>query len=286
MRTVRRTKTDPETAENDDLSALLVIRFLILLDLQGNSTSWMLSYEGKSTNDFIWDKRTASLINTCVPAKLSNDLLDGLSGPPDPVIVSEHRYVSVSACVPHFCPTKGFFWLDTTTGIGLGAVFGGDDSRTLKIGSNGMPATQVPAAARAGLIDWLTENELQPAKVEFIGSQGNWQSLDASGFKPRAKYQPAAGGPGFDCGQASGVIESTICGDASLSSLDLAMFKLVESIRRGHATLAARTELLEMQRAWTRQRDAECVSAPAIKTCLESKYREQTDKLGNWLPKH
>src|SRR5436190_12353556 len=73
------------------------------------STAWTLAYEGKSTNELRWDKRTASLINTRVPARFSRNLLDALSGPPEPVLVVEHRYASMSSCVAHACPMKGFF---------------------------------------------------------------------------------------------------------------------------------------------------------------------------------
>jgi len=50
-------------------------------------------------------------------------VLEGLGGPLDPVIVIDHRYVSASACVAHACMVKAFFWIDTRTGIGLGAQF-------------------------------------------------------------------------------------------------------------------------------------------------------------------
>jgi len=153
------------------------------------------------------------LVNTRVPAKLSYELLHALGGPPDPVLVKDHRYVSVSACVAHACGVKGFFWIDVKTGVGLGAValttFDHLEADSLRLGSNGLSPTRIPAAARDALIDWLSEKELTPEHVDFIGSQGESLSLDASAFKPHVRYEPA-GGPSFDCARASGVVARNV----------------------------------------------------------------------------
>jgi len=48
-----------------------ILALTTLISVQGSvagSKAWMLSYEGKSTNSFRWDKRTESLINARVPA--------------------------------------------------------------------------------------------------------------------------------------------------------------------------------------------------------------------------
>jgi uncharacterized protein YecT (DUF1311 family) len=269
------------------VTAFITIAALIAQNGAVPSAGWTLSYEGKSTNELRWDKRIESLVNTRVPAGLSRDLLEALGGPPEPVLVADHRYVSMSACVAHACFMKGFFWVDTRTGVGLGALFGArfEAPRALQLGSNGMSHTQIPTAARGALIDWLTENELTPDKVEFIGSRGDSSPLAAQEFQPRARYKPAVGGPSFDCSRASGVVEQAICSDRALSALDLSLFTLADSIRRGHSTTNARNQLLDMQHAWLEQRDVECGVAVDIKACLEKKYREQSDKLWHWLPK-
>ena len=176
------------------LTAFGVIVVVIAQAGAAPSALWTLSYEGKSTNEIRWDKRIESLVNTRVPARLSRNLLDALGGPPEPVLVTEQRYASMSACVAHACFMKGFFWVDTRTGVGLGAVFGARSEAPdgLRLGSNGISRTQIPAAARDALIDWLTENELVPDQVEFIGRGGDSAPLAASGFQPRARFKPAA----------------------------------------------------------------------------------------------
>ncbi len=149
------------------------------------AADWLLQYTGGSTNEVALDRRMGPLVNTRVPAKLSTRLREALGGPPDPVIVTDDRYVTISACVAHACPIKGFFWIDTTTGVGLGAVaqnwqFLGPHS--LQFGSNGIAAARVPAVARQALIEWLAKNDLHPEKVEFVGRQGVWETLDATMF--------------------------------------------------------------------------------------------------------
>ena len=156
------------------------IAAMLWLALQGSAglvlgTAWTLTYEGRTTNDIVWDQRMRSLINTRVPAKLSAELLNALFGPPDPVVVKGQRYVSMSACVAHACGTKGFFWIDTTTGVGLGAVAQSWtylESDSLRLGSNGMTARRLPPEAKAALLSWLSAQDIHPRTIEFVDVHG------------------------------------------------------------------------------------------------------------------
>lgn len=263
------------------------------------SGTWVLSYEGKSTNQWIWDKRTRGLVESRLPAALSADVLSALGGPPDPVEVAGGRYFSVSACVPHDCPDKGFFWFDTVTGIGLGATYrpGRLQSRpgdggyyfepgALRIGSNGLVAGEIPTPAMRALIDWITDQDLGVASAEFIGVSNASVELDAARFAPRARFQPPPGGPSFDCARASTAVEKRICTDRELAKLDLALAVHVRESRHGHATVGARRQLVELQRAWLKERDASCAAAPDMSDCLARSYRAQYDRLMNWIPKN
>ena len=79
----------------------------------------LLKYAEKSTNELRWDKRIEPLIQRSVPHEIYKNLLDALSGPPDPVFVVKNRFISLSACVAHYCPMKGFFWTDIKSKIGI-----------------------------------------------------------------------------------------------------------------------------------------------------------------------
>ena len=67
------------------------------------------------------------MIQRGVPGRLATDVYHGLSGAPGPVFVSEDRYVAMAAAVPHFGDAGGFFWIDTQTGVGLGACLNSGD---------------------------------------------------------------------------------------------------------------------------------------------------------------
>lgn len=249
--------------------------------MAAGAAGWVLSYEGQSTNRFIWDKRASSLVRTRVPARLSDHVLDSLGGPPDPVLVSDRRYVSVSACRPHSCDEKGWFWVDTKTGAGLGAYF---VQGALQLGSNGLPANGLPPPARRALLGWLAENDLRPQTVEFFPAAGRPASLPASRFMPPARYEPPLDGPSFDCDAASTRVEKTICADAGLARQDLALAQLVHQLRQGHDTVKARDQLLQLQRQWLAARNSGCEHAQNAAACLQERYRFQYDRLMNWIP--
>ncbi|WLI87452.1 lysozyme inhibitor LprI family protein [Massilia sp. R2A-15] len=247
------------------------------------SGSWVLSYEGKSTNNWIWDKRARGLVESRLPAKLSADVLASLGGPPDPVEVADRRYVSVSACMPHSCPDKAFFWFDTVTGIGLGAAYHPD---TLLIGSNGLGAGDIPAPAMRALSDWITDQKLAVASATFIGASGVSVELDAAKFAPRASFQPPPDGPSFECARASTAVEKRICSDRELARLDLTLADKVREIRLGQGTAPDRRQFVDLQRAWLKERDASCAAAAEMSACLARSYRAQYDRIMNWIPKH
>lgn len=270
------------------ITALMATMMPLLAGAQSAGRfAWVLEYAGQSENAVMRDERTERMIQQRVPTVLSRDLLMGLWGPPDPVFVVTDRFVSMSACRQGSCGWKSFFWIDTTTGVGLGAVWGSryPDQQTLRLASNGMQAERIPSAAQEAIVVWLSEFELRPAKVVFAGSTGEWQEIEARTFQPRDRYRPAPGGPSFDCEGAAGAVQLAICHSPHLSKSDLELFQLADRIRRGHSTLAAREELAALQSDWIRERDAECVAAADLEACLDSRYQAQYEALRHWVPR-
>lgn len=247
------------------------------------SADWLLSYTGKSSNAFIWDKRAAALIKDSVPAKMAGDLLSGLGGPPEPVRVRDQRYFSASACVAHACMDKGFFWFDTQTGATVGAYF---SEPALLLGSKRLSPQALPLPAREAIIAWLSENDVQPESVRFMSGNGQSVALTTADFVAGQKYRPGPQGPSFDCAKARSAIEHAICDDAALAKQDLALANLVHEIRHGHDTVGAQDQLRAMQRGWLKERDTACQSSPAISACLAEQYRQQHERLMHWLPTH
>ncbi len=261
---------------------LLALVALTLSTLaHATAVDWPLSYEGKSSNAFIWDKRAKPLIETRLPSKFSREVLSGLGGPPEPVFVVDRRYVSISACEAHACPFKGFFWIDTQTGQGLGAdIIDG----ALRLGSNSLSAQQIPSPARRALIDWMSANDVAPESVEFFDRTGASTSMDVAQFKPTARFEPAADGPSYDCKAAATTIEKTICADPALARQDLALSKHVKELRQGYDTIGDRNQLRDFQRKWLKDRDATCAQAAGINVCLSKQYQTQNERLRNWIP--
>ncbi len=269
----------------------LVMAFLpgLASAAQSAAFDWVLAYSGRSENELMSDQRTERMIAQRVPATLSKDVIRGLSGPPDPVYVVDSRFVSMSACQARNCGDKGFFWIDTQTGVGLGALliagYRPEDRSVLRLASNGMRPDRIPAAARNALIDWLSELEVRPDLVEFSGSSGETTELNPLEFKLWEKYVPAAGGPSFDCRNATSVVARVICQSPRLSKADLDLFRYADGIRRGSSYLPAREELAALQDDWIRRRDSECAAASDIDACVSSLSRAQHDTLSHWVPR-
>jgi uncharacterized protein YecT (DUF1311 family) len=257
--------------------------------------SWLLVYAGKSTNQFIWDKRADTLINGGLPKGFSDNVRGALGGPPDPVFVADKRYVSLAACFPHWCLNKAFLWVDTKTGAALGAYAEGRDADNgatargnwryaMTLGSIDLTANDIPAQATRSLLDWITEHDLPLDSVEFIGRDGAIRKLDASAYAPRARFHPPAGGPSFDCAKASSRTEGDICADATLAKLDLDLAIVYEQERKGLATQPDRDQLRELQRRWLQRRDSQCSTVPDRADCLAEQYRQQREAILNWVP--
>jgi uncharacterized protein YecT (DUF1311 family) len=247
------------------------------------SAGWLLSYAGKSSNAFIWDKRTKALIKDSVPAKMAADLLAGLGGPPEPVHVLDQRYFSASACVAHACMDKGFFWFDTQTGAAVGAYL---SERALLLGSKRLSSQTLPLFARQAIIAWLAENDIQPETVSFLSGNGQSNSLAPGDFLATQKYRASPQGPSFDCAKARSGVEHAICDDAMLAKQDLELAKLVSEIRHGHDTVEAQDQLRAMQRKWLKERDMTCQNIAALSACLSEQYHQQQEKLMHWVPTH
>lgn len=245
------------------------------------SAAWPLTYEGKSTNAMVQDARLKALVSARMPRALVDDLLGSLGGPPDPVVVADRRYVGMSACRPHACPEKGFLWVDTRSSAALGAHFLDGD---LLLGSNGMTAQAMPPAAKRALIDWLSGQNLRTTSAAFVGRSGQRTVLAADDFTARDAFVPPSTGPSFDCRRAGSAVETAICGDKNLAARDLALNALYDEVRQGSDTVAARTQLRDLQRNWVKERDLDCTDAGRMAACLTAKYDAQRKRLENWVP--
>lgn len=257
--------------------------------------SWLLAYTGKSTNEFVWDKRADKLIHDSLPKSLADKVRPALGGAPDPVFVTEKRYVSVSANFPHWSHQKAFLWVDTKTGAALGAYAEGRDADhgatplgdwryAITLGSVELTADDIPAQAARALRAWITDHDLALDSVEFMGRDGTVRQLDASAYAPRERFHPPAGGPSFDCAKASSPVEADICANAALAKLDLELATLYGQLHEAGGTQPAQNQLRDLQRQWLRGRDSRCSAAADRTACLTEEYRRQRETLEHWVP--
>ncbi len=267
--------------------------FLLLLvvntaagEAHAAGASWPLEYRDDSTNTFSWDKRTRPLIESKTHHSFAPELKAALGGPPGPVIVQQDRYFVASACVPHDCLRKGFFWLDIEGGPGLGAIFNGSypsNEGQLQLDSTGIRG-EVPEGARLAIVRWLEEVKAVPTLVEFTDATGARRSLPAASFLPPQRFVPPSSGPSFDCARASTPVEALLCGDPELSAQDLKMSEQYKYMLVSQSDLPSRRQLTALQQQWLQQRDAGCEHAAAPKECLAAAYSAQSKFLLHWIP--
>jgi uncharacterized protein YecT (DUF1311 family) len=255
--------------------------------------SWMLSYKGRSTNALIWDHRINGVLEESLPPSLSGTVLERLGGPPNPIFVVGST-LSASACVPHSCPDKGFFWIDTANGSAFGAsasLWGCDGGADiglrceLLLGSRRIAAFQnIPASGKQALMEWMNENGIRVKAVRFIDPANKTTELDPADFRLTDRFHPPSTGPSFDCQIARSQIEKTICGNPTLAKLDLEMADLYGQMHVSYDTVGYREQLRALQHAWLASRGAVCPDEPDQAQCLAAEYQRQHDALENWLP--
>ncbi len=110
--------------------------------------------------------------------------------------------------------------------------------------------------------------------AELQGLSGGLKQLSnlrsTSPVAPRPAPPPVvAVRPSFDCAGETGIIERTICADASLSARDRRLADLYQQLRRRVDPASGRA-LRDAQRAWLRQRN-QCRGA-RINACLAAAY--------------
>jgi len=96
-------------------------------------------------------------------------------------------------------------------------------------------------------------------------------------IEAEARGQPLFAGPSFDCAKAATKVEKSICGTATLASLDLKMAVQFRVALDGLPALHA--ALVESQAAWLRHRDRSCGDGGT--RCLEGLYTVRIAELSD-----
>jgi hypothetical protein len=174
------------------LCIALCATLLAPLHAESLDATWLLSYAGKSANTLIRDKRMPALLGELVPAAVLAKVSDSLGGPPDDVQVVEGRYVSFSACYPHWGYKRAFLWVDTATGAALSAYAEADATPPMivqaqydvTLASRTFASKEIPGPAERALRAWFTAKAILPVTVRFIEPTGDVDTLDSWSQSP------------------------------------------------------------------------------------------------------
>lgn len=270
------------------VTGLILTLVPTLLQAQPKTDTWLLDYAGKSSNAAMSDARMTDTLHRSIPEPERRLVQNGLSGPPDPVRVSQNRYVVLSACAAHYCLMKALLWLDTQENIGISAIWGDterDGADGLRLISNTTLADGLPPSAAQAIGHWLNSYRLQPKRIVLADAKGTEHLISNNVLPQPARFTPNSKGPSFDCTKASSRIEQTICNDADLARLDLEMNQLFHDIKNASATQPAQTQLIRFQNNWIQARNRTCSNQQELVKCLKNSYGAQMQALSQWVPK-
>jgi uncharacterized protein len=153
--------------------------------------SWLKDYAGKSTNRLVWDKRFDKFLKSISPRtqhdfglgeqNLEGQLMDALGGPSDSIGLADDRYLTFSACMPRFCPEKGWVWVDLKNSIAIAAIVHYDsrkekfeDDPVLLVFSNQVDVAASLPRLKTDLGNWLAQKDARKSlsKKYFIDAGG------------------------------------------------------------------------------------------------------------------
>lgn len=153
---------------------------------------WLLQFDGKTSNDLLWEPRFIALLQRVLPM-ISVPLCDGmglpavvadfLSGNPATVWIAEHRYLMVSVSRRHFASSKGLLWIDCrSAGPAIGFIARsyhrpGEDKVAI-FANTRQPGVEVSAPFLASAIRWLLDGDANIVEVSISNSAGRVRFLD------------------------------------------------------------------------------------------------------------
>ncbi len=133
-------------------------------------------------------------------------------------------------------------------------------------------------------MEWMNEQEIRVKGVKFIDGTNKITPLNPADFQLAERFNSPSTGPSFDCRKAHDQIETAICGNEQLATLDLEMADQYRRMHVSYDTVGNREQLRDLQRMWLAHRKAACPDVPGQIQCLEAEYRRQRDALENWVP--
>jgi hypothetical protein len=147
--------------------------------------AWVQISKGKNTNSIILDLQKNNFLKSELPTfeedfgfekkhkknSLDEALMTVLGGPPDDSISPDNNSIVLTACRPHSCNEKGFYWANSKDKGSVMAmvhfVYQGkfDKSPQLFLASKNFKCGEYPEAVSIQIKSWLKSKKLNPQKI-------------------------------------------------------------------------------------------------------------------------
>ena len=185
--------------------------------------SWLLSYEGKSENQVVLDRRFDAFLDAAVPAtrirlgdgprslrSLKSEVRERTGGVPGEVKIRDGRYVMLTACMAHACVgTHAFLWIDTVGGVVIGGLehdlFGAEVynfrqrdslliySKQVRCSDLQFRTRKLPSAFRSDFADWIVYARVEHNQAKASAGLGNLVSSEEPSPYAQFRFVDAKG---------------------------------------------------------------------------------------------
>ncbi|HXA57052.1 MAG TPA: hypothetical protein VNU84_06410 [Candidatus Acidoferrum sp.] len=275
-------EAEPE-AEEESEAKVPYDPAIFLTTIPADQLALLKKYEGMRSGDVMQDKAFRKITHSFVPDCIYHygsdmslpDALDKvIEGSPEKARIRDGRYFLISGKMGPYLVGKGFLWVDTQTGIGLGGFYfhptNGEPTPVLNVFSKQVKEKvlemgQLPPAFALDVSQWTNDNHVNPVLTRYFISGRNEKILLAH---DEDFCRPADGifVPSFDDCEKM---------DADASDLDMSAAYYLEQVH--HATNAT-AWMIEPQEQiiFVRDRDQACRIARDPLACHVRMTREHT----------
>ncbi|MDX1990342.1 MAG: tetratricopeptide repeat protein [Candidatus Obscuribacter sp.] len=155
-----------------------------------HDVAWMTSYNGRSSNELLYDKRFVGLLKSIAPdvkdvvekgSSIVDSAYDRLGGPPEAVEILKNRFLLAKADMAHFARAKAFLFYDLMEKRGILAIVDGEEWPTVFTASKQYPdQSQFPPEFNKALTDWLQHEKVIATAKVFVGPKGKTEKTEIS----------------------------------------------------------------------------------------------------------
>ena len=155
-----------------------------------HDVDWVTNYNGRSTNELLYDKRFVGLLKSIAPdvkdvvekgSSIVDSAYDRLGGPPETVEILNNRFLLAKADMAHFARAKAFLFYDLKEKRGILAIVDGEEWPTVFTATKQYTdKSQFPPDFDKALTDWLQHEKVIATAKVFVGPKGKIERTEIS----------------------------------------------------------------------------------------------------------